>query len=61
MGIIYNQRRHNIYGYEAIPHINKWRRAPAELQLLSYMALDRVVLGFALARTFAKHKMQGYK
>ena len=27
-GIIYNQKRHRRYGLEAVPHIEKWRKAP---------------------------------
>jgi hypothetical protein len=60
-GIIYNQRRHRMYGTNAIPHIDKWRRLPEELQIWSHMALDKVMLGMALARGYAKRKMEGYK
>lgn len=49
------------YGIEAIPHIEKWRKLPKVVNSTLYFTLDKFIIAFALARTFAKRKWDGYK
>ena len=60
-GVYYNQKRHNKYGYEAIPHIEKWRQMPGVLDKLRMKAANHAIIGFALARGYLDRKVQGYK
>jgi hypothetical protein len=46
---------------EAIPHIEKWRNGPKIISSFLYFTLDKFIYAFALAKTFAKRKMDGYK
>jgi hypothetical protein len=60
-GVAYNQKKHSLYGYEAIPHIDKWRQLPSTLNRLFITTSDRAIIGFAFARAYAKRKWEGYK
>jgi hypothetical protein len=60
-GIIYNQRRHRRYGLEAVPHIEKWRKAPKYINQILFFSVDKMVMSVALAKIYARKKYEGYK
>ena len=59
-GIYYNQNRHGIYGIEAIPHVDKWRKLPGNMDRLLGFMLNKILIGLALARGYVKTKMHKY-
>ena len=60
-GVYYNQKVHKIYGYEAIPHVEKWRQLPSLMQGISIKALNQGLIAMALARGYVESKVRGYK
>lgn len=60
-GMIYNQKRHGLYGVEAIPHIEKWREAPKHINILLYITFDRIMISLTIAKGLAKRKLEGYR
>ena len=60
-GVYYNTKRHNLRGVEAVPHIEKWRKAPSVIEEYSTKAVERFVFGTSLARAYFNRKMTDYK
>lgn len=60
-GVYYNQRVHRIYGFEAIPHIEKWRKLPSIVQSRGVKAFNQGLIILALARGYVESKVRGYK
>jgi hypothetical protein len=60
-GMIYNRRKHRLYGLEGVPHIYKWRMAPIYVNRALYIVFDRIMISFAFAKGLAKRKLQGYR
>jgi hypothetical protein len=55
-GMIYNQKKHRLYGLESVPHIDKWRRAPIYVNKILYITIDRLMISLAFAQGLAKRK-----
>lgn len=60
-GIIYNKKKRNLEGVEAIPHIEMWRKLPKTLHKTFVKASDKAIIGIALARGYINQKINGYK
>lgn len=48
-------------GIEAVPHIDKWRKFQSILNSILNGALEKAIIGIALARGYVNRKMNGYK
>jgi len=60
LGTIYNQKKHRLYGPEAIPHIDKWRQLPSKLDYMLGNGLNKAMILLALARGFMQKKLNNY-
>lgn len=60
VGVYYNQKRHRLYGLNAVPHIDKWRKLPDTLKFLVLEGINKAIVVLALARGYLKSKLQNY-
>jgi len=58
---IYNMKRNNLSGVQAIPHIEFYRKAPGVLLDTLNLMVTKFLVGLALARGYAKEKYETYK
>ena len=56
-GVIYNIKKHNLKGQQALPHIDKWKEAPGKLKSIMQTTIDKTMMGLALTRGFINRKI----
>ncbi len=58
---IYNMKRNNLSGVQAIPHIEFYRKAPGVFLDTLNLMITKFLMGLAYARRYAKEKYETYK